>query len=74
MKQYEQQLLRGKRHVVTNFLLPVISILFAIVTVLLVYAANRIKQLQDAGNDLASGIRSGHWDNPLDSWEEICND
>lgn len=33
-------------------------------------AAEEIKKLRDTGDKLAQGIRTGHWDDALDAWEE----
>jgi len=33
-------------------------------------ALNEIERLRNAGDRLAEGIRTGHWDDALDQWEE----
>jgi hypothetical protein len=37
-------------------------------------AADEIKRLREAGDNLALGIRNGRWDDALDAWEDIRND
>ena len=34
-------------------------------------AANEIRRLRKAGDALAKGIRTGHWDDALDAWTEL---
>lgn len=34
-------------------------------------AANEIERLREAGDALAKGIRTGHWDDALDAWSEL---
>lgn len=36
----------------------------------LLFAADKIEQLQQAGDRLAEGVRTGHWDDALDTWNE----
>lgn len=37
-------------------------------------AADEIERLRKAGDALAEGIRTGHWDDALDAWTEGSND
>jgi len=39
--------------------------------VLLGDALREIEWLREAGDALAQGIRTGHWDDALDAWEEM---
>jgi hypothetical protein len=34
-------------------------------------AASEIKRLRDAGDSLAEGVRTGRWDDALDTWEDV---
>ena len=34
-------------------------------------AAHEIERLREAGDALAQGIRTGHWDDALDTWTEL---
>jgi hypothetical protein len=34
-------------------------------------AADEIERLREAGDALAQGIRTGHWDDALDAWTEL---
>lgn len=37
-------------------------------------AADEIERLRKAGDALANGIRTGHWDDALDAWTEVRDD
>lgn len=34
-------------------------------------AADEIERLREAGDALARGVRTGHWDDALDAWTEL---
>jgi hypothetical protein len=38
---------------------------------LMLDAAEEIERLRKAGDALAQGIRTGHWDDALDAWTEL---